>query len=319
VKYKSTSLESSASKSAAPSASGFSSVNNNTSGMQSMNAGQAGQTATPATSSMQAGTMSSSSGGSRLVDVYSIQIEAGELENNIQLLKSQQRTSIAEFNSLLNRPLQAAVTVSDSLQVNFPGLDINAVSDSMLANNPMLGMLNYEKQSYEARKKMVSRMGLPMLGLGLNYSLINKSAIPMGDPEMNGKDMLMPMVAVTLPIYRKKYNAMKDESELLGKAIDENLQSVSNSLQVEYLQAVQLYDDSYRRINLYDKQFVLASKTLDLVMKDFSSAAADLTEVLRIRQQTFDYELKQARAVADYYTALAWLRRLGDMELNGNK
>jgi len=177
----------------------------------------------------------------------------------------------------------------------------------------MLEMLNYEKQSYEARKKMVSRMRLPMIGLGLNYSLINKSEFPMGDPEMNGKDMLMPMVAVTLPIYRKKYNAMKNESELLEKATNDNLQSVSNSLQVEYLKAVQLYDDSWRRINLYEKQFALASKTLDLVIKDFSSAAAELTEVLRVRQQTFDYELKQAKAVADYNTAVAWLKRLSNL------
>ena len=80
----------------------------------------------------------------------------------------------------------------------------------------------------------------------------------------------------------------------LKTATAENLQSASNSLQVEYFQAVQLYNDSWRRIKLYDKQFALASRTLDLVMKDFSSSAAELTEVLRVRQQTFDYELKQA-------------------------
>jgi outer membrane protein TolC len=323
VKYKSASAESSATKSNASSASNSATRSSNvTDGMQSMNAGQTGQTTTPASSSMQSGTMSSSQGGSRLVDIYAIQIEAGELENNIELLKSQQKTSIAEFNALLNRPLSAPVSVSDSLHIKTPGLNINAVSDSMMANNPMLGMLDYEKQSYEARKKMVSRMGLPMIGLGLNYSLINKSEDPMGEPEMNGKDMLMPMVAVTLPIYRKKYNAMKNESELLEMATSENIQSVSNSLQVEFLQAVQLYDDSWRRINLYEKQFDLASKTLDLVIKDFSSAAAELTEVLRVRQQTFDYELKQAKAVADYNTAVAWLRKLGNLEIveiNGNK
>ena len=39
----------------------------------------------------------------------------------------------------------------------------------------MLGMLDFEKQSLEARKKMVTRMGYPMVGLGLNYSLISKS------------------------------------------------------------------------------------------------------------------------------------------------
>ena len=84
-----------------------------------------------------------------------------------------------------------------------------AVSDSMLVKNPMLGMLDYEKQSIEARKKMVTRMGYPMVGLGLNYSLISKTNVSMGEPSMNGKDMIMPMVTVTLPVYRKKYNAMK--------------------------------------------------------------------------------------------------------------
>ena len=49
----------------------------------------------------------------------------------------------------------------------------------MLAKNPMLGMLEYEKQSFEARKKMVKGMGYPMVGLGLNYSLISKSEMSM--------------------------------------------------------------------------------------------------------------------------------------------
>ena len=98
----------------------------------------------------------------------------------------------------------------DSLQ-----LSLIAVSDSILANNPMLSMLDYEKQSFEARKKMVSRMGYPMVGLGLNYSLISKTQFPMGLPSMNGKDMIMPMLVVTLPVYRKKYNAMINESGLI--------------------------------------------------------------------------------------------------------
>ena len=61
----------------------------------------------------------------------------------------------------------------------------------------MLGMLDFEKQSLEARKKMVTRMGYPMVGLGLNYSLMEKSNASMGEPSMNGKDMIMPMVVIT--------------------------------------------------------------------------------------------------------------------------
>ena len=58
---------------------------------------------------------------------------------------------------------------------------------------------------------MVTRWVIRWLGLGLNYSLINKNE--MSTSAMNGKDMIMPMVTVTLPIYRKKYNAMQTEAD----------------------------------------------------------------------------------------------------------
>jgi outer membrane protein TolC len=143
-----------------------------------------------------------------LTDIYRIQIETGDLENNISLLKNQRNTVMAQFNTYLNRPVTTPVFTYENIAVDSLELSLIAVSDSMLANNPMLGMLDYEKQSIEARKKMVSRMGYPMVGLGLNYSLISKTQFPMGLPSMNGKDMIMPMVVVTLPVYRKKYNAM---------------------------------------------------------------------------------------------------------------
>jgi outer membrane protein TolC len=189
----------------------------------------------------------------------------------------------------------------------------------MLVKNPMLGMLDYEKQSFEARKKMVMRMGYPMVGLGLNYSLINKTNVSMGEPAMNGKDMIMPMVTVTLPVYRKKYNAMVNEADLLSSATSLNYQATANSLQAEFYRAVQLYQDSQRRIKLYDNQYQLASKSLDLMLKSFSVSTSALTDVLRIRQQTFDYELKQVEAIADFNTAVAWLKRLGNLDMNENE
>jgi hypothetical protein len=46
------------------------------------------------------------------------------------------------------------------------------------------------------------------------------------------------------------------------------------------------------------------------MLKSFSVSTSGLTDVLRIRQQTLDYELKQVEAIADFNTAVAWLRRL---------
>jgi outer membrane protein TolC len=324
VKFKTAPSDGSGSASSGPVVSPGSVQNSSTgsSGMQTMGTGQStpGSTALKqSSSSMQTGGMGSSAGNSGLTDIYRIQIETGDLENNISSLKNQRNTVMAQFNTYLNRPVTTPVFIYENMAVDSLELSLIAVSDSILANNPMLTMLNYEKQSIEARRKMVSRMGYPMVGLGLNYSLIGKTQFPMGLPSMNGKDMIMPMIVVTLPVYRKKYKAMINESELLKTATSHNYQVTANSLQAEYYQAIQLYHDAKRRIKLYENQSQLASKTLDLMLKSFSVSNSALTDVLRVRQQTLDYEFKTVEAVADFNTAIAWLKRLGNLEVYGNK
>ena len=277
------------------------------SGMQTMGS-NSGNNSGAISNQSPATSMGSTASSSGLADLYRIQIEIGDLENNIALLRSLQSTIITRFNSYLNRPVQSAVAIIDTLKPDTLNFSLLAVSDSMLRNNPMLGMLQYEKQSLDARKKMVTRMGYPMVGLGVNYSLINKSA--MSTSSMNGKDMIMPMVAITLPIYRKKYKAMQAETSLLKSATAQNYLATANSLQTEYYQAIQLYQDAQRRIKLYSNQYTLAKSTLDIMLKSFSTSGSGLTDVLRIRQQTLDYEFKQVEAVTDYNTAIAWLERL---------
>jgi outer membrane protein TolC len=187
-------------------------------------------------------------------------------------------------------------------------LQLEAVSDSMLLNNPMLGMLRYEQESFDSRRKMVTKMSYPMIGLGLNYSVINKN--DMSTSEMNGKDMVMPMVAMTLPIYRKKYRAMQAETDLLKAATAQNYAATANDLKTEYFRAVQLYQDAKRRVTLYANQSMLAGKSLDIMIKSFAASGSGLTDILRIRQQTLDYDYKKVEAVADFNTAIAWLKRI---------
>jgi len=71
-----------------------------------------------------------------------------------------------------------------------------------------------------------------------------------------------------------------------------------------------LYNDAERRMKLYDSQSQLAKKSLDISIKTFSSSASGLTDILRIRQQLFNYELKKVEAVVDFNKAEAWIKRL---------
>src|SRR5659263_79700 len=127
-----------------------------------------GAASNQASSSMPGSSMGSSSGSSGLSDVYRIQIEIGDLQNNIELLKSQVNTIAAQFNGYLNRRPEALVILPDTLMADTFQPVLIALADSALNKNPMLGMLHFEQQSLEARKQMVTRMSYPMIGLGLN-------------------------------------------------------------------------------------------------------------------------------------------------------
>ena len=271
--------------------------------------GNSGSTRTQTASQMPtSNSMGSSTGGSGLVDLYNIQLETGELENNIALLKNQQTTISARFNKYLNRPLQSAVSLPDTLRTDSIGMAYLSVSDSAISKNPMLGMLKYEQQSLDARTRMQKQMGLPMVGVGVNYSVITKSE--MSTSPMNGQSMIMPMLTVTLPIYRKKYNAMQAETKFMKSASEQNYQATANALQSEYYEARQLYFDAQRRIKLYENQTQLAQRSLDILIKNFSVSGSGLTEIMGLRRQVLDYQFKRIEAITDFNTAIAWIKRL---------
>jgi len=281
------------------------------SGMNTMggsSGNSAGSVSAQTSPAMPGNSMGSSSGSSGLTDVYRIQIEISDVQNNIELLKNQLNTITAQFNSYLNRPPESQVALPDTLIVDNFQLSLLALSDTALSNNPMLGMLQFEQKSLEARKQMVTKMGYPMVGFGLAYTVVQQN--PMSSSSMNGKDMIMPMVTATLPIYRKKYNAMKSEADLLKSATAQNYIATANGLKTEYYQAIQLDQDAQRRIKLYADQYRLASKSLDIMFRSFASSGTNLTDILRVRQQTLDYEYKHMEAIADYNTSIAWLKRL---------
>ncbi len=309
IKFKASSASgsSAASSSKGMSNSNLQNTSSASSGMNSMGGSSASTSDASQPLSMQKTSMSSSV-SSGLSDVYRIQIEIAELNNSIELLKDQQNTQIAKFNALLNRPASMEVVVPDSLIAEKLEISLISVTDSILANNPMLSMLQYEQKSFESKKKMVTAMAYPMVGLGVNYSLIKEN--PMSTTAMNGQDMIMPMATVTLPIYRRKYNAMKSEADLLTSATRQNYQATSNSLQTEYYEALQLYQDAMRRMKLYENQSLLANKTLDIMIKSFSASGSGLTDVLQIRQQLLNYEFKKVEALNDFNTAIAWINKL---------
>jgi outer membrane protein TolC len=270
----------------------------------------------PSSSSSMASPPSGGEGG--LSSLIRIQLEIAESESNIESLRAEISMSEARFNTLLNRPPTAEVVVGDEPAQLTLLPDMETALLQLREQNPMLGMIREETLAYEAKAVMDKKMGYPMFGIGLQYMLIGK--LPEAGMDemsaanavsgMNGQDMLMPMLSVSIPLYRNKYKAAQKETQLLRQATEAKFADVANKTEAELYRAKYELDDAARKIALYKKQADLARTTGELLTREFASGTGSLNDLIQVQRQLLDYSLKESEAIAAYNTRVAAIRKL---------
>lgn len=256
---------------------------------------------------------------SGMSEVLQIQIEIAELESNIESVRSELFAGKIKFNALLNRRPESEVVLPDEIrQIPF-SFNAEEIPAMIAENNPMLGMVREETAAYSAKLEMEKKMSYPMFGIGLQYMLMEKK--PENSPaettgsggsmnSMNGKDMLMPMVSVSIPIYRNKYKAARRENKLLQQAGEEKYADTFNRLRAELYQLKFQLDDAERKIELYRKQTTMVRSICELKSSEFLTGKSDLNAVLQIQRQLLDYRLKESDAIVNYNTLAANIQKL---------
>lgn len=272
------------------------------------------KSATVDNASMGSATSPMVSGNSSMGDVLRIRMEINDLENSRAQLIDNRFPLQAELNQLLNRNINEQISVIDNLEATVLSIDRNALLDSITENNPMLKMLDAEVEALEAQKKMARLEGLPMFGVGVNY--IPFSPRMDAGMAMGGENMLMPMVKLTIPIYRKKYSAMHKEAELKQQAMRYRRENTVNHLNTQWSVALRDLDDATRRTALYKTQSELAQQTLNVLMTSYSTDGSDFEDVLKVQQQLLNYQLKMITSIVDQHLTMAMLENLSATEMN---
>jgi outer membrane protein TolC len=239
------------------------------------------------------------SGKGAMVDVVRIDIKRSESSTNIQLLKDQNQPLQIGFNSMLNRKTDEFINIPDFLLVDENLASINR--DSLFATNPKLLRLEKQKASYEAQQIIAKKEGYPMIGLGVDYSIISKRDVP--DLEMNGQDAIMPMVTLTLPIFRKKYKAAQKEAELMVQATTYEKQAVENNLQASYSMANYNLLKAKRLKDLYKNQLESTNQAIKLLLAAYSNSGTDFEEILSMNQDLLMLETATVTANKNAFTA----------------
>ena len=300
-------------------------------GMTGMNMGGSVPT-TPSSdrAAQTGGNMAGMTGGATgsMSDVLRVRLELAETENTGESLRSEIRESTARFNLLLNRPALTPMLLPDTLTQDAFLLDVPTAMQAVATQNPMLGMWREESLAWLAREEMERKMSYPMIGVGIQYMWIGRTSVsapaaggtdnmngmetsaPSPMNAMNGRDMVMPMISFTLPVYRSKYTAAQRESRLRRKSAQARHDDALNRLEAELHLLRHRLDDATRTIVLSRRQSALAQTAYELAVQELAAGKTELDVVLQLQRQLLDYRLRETEAVATYNTQAAAARKI---------
>ena len=241
-------------------------------------------------------------GSGKLADALRVDIMTNDLDTEIGILTAKRKPLQANFNTLLNRPVDETIEVGEFASPIEP---IEFSVDSVLLNNPRVGEMEQRIASAQAQETVAVSQGMPRLGLGFEYIITAKR--PGMDFEDNGKDAYMPMFTVSLPIYRRKYRAAVSESRHMQQSFSEMKQDIKNRLTSEVEQVLFARERAMKQLSLFDQQIGQTQQVIDLLLSGYGNSGADFEEILRMQQMLLKYEMNKVSMLVEYYVAEARL------------
>lgn len=239
--------------------------------------------------------------GTKMSDQLRLDAEEERLKEQTESLETQLTLQKQQFNITLHRRPNVALSLPDSIPLRqMPTFNWTEIE----RNNPKLAQYSAIQKAFKSQEKQARAKGMPMIGVGLQYMVNGKVDMPMMS-NMNGKDMMMPMVSVTIPVYRKKITSAIHSAQLMERSTAYNYQSQLDALQSTYLSIEQRADDVKRKLKLYESEVSLLNRTLELMQKEYATGAASLTDILQTTRESIDYDLLKAEANAQYNTIAA--------------
>jgi len=244
-------------------------------------------------------------GKASVVDVLKLQIRQNGLQQQQEILEEDYQAEKVRFNTLINRDQEVEIVLADTLFI--PKEDFMENGEN-LSINPEI--LKYDTL-YEAvaQEELANRKSArPMLGVGLDY-------IPVAErPEMNfndnGKDILMPMLSVSVPLFNKSYSSKSKQNELRQNELLAQRNNRLNELNILLAEAKSSLKAA--KISFFTQQNNLkqAKNAEEILLKNYETGTIDFNDVLDIQELQLQLLVEQLDAVERYFSQAAVINYL---------
>ena len=240
------------------------------------------------------------------VDVLKLQIRQNEISEQRELLMGDELAMESKFNNLLHQEEQP-IMVEDSITIP--------------AEEPMLTLedleLHPELEKYDQLFLSIKKStalnqaeALPSVGIGLDYIAVEER--PNMNFNGNGKDIFMPMLSVSIPIFNNKYKSVERQLDIQENELKAQKENRKNELDSRLKEALQQRISARISYQTQQKNIEQAKDAEAILLKQYETDQLDFQDVLDIQELQLKFQLKQVEAIKNYYLQTAIINYLSN-------
>jgi cobalt-zinc-cadmium efflux system outer membrane protein len=255
--------------------------------------------------------------GASQAGVIKAQVELGKLDDRLKSLRDLRGPLMSRLNAALNRPHDAELAWPERVQRSDVVIDEAALFERLARTNPELGALESQIGKADHAIALAKKAYYPDLAFGLDYVATDDAL--MADSADSGKDPIVAMVTLDIPLWRGAYKAGVTEARL-GREAAENLRvDYGNRVDAELTLALYRVRDAERKVDLYQDTLVpQADQALKIAEEVYRSGKGNFLDLIDAERLLLEFQLAAERAFADREIALAEIEKLIGEPIIGN-
>ena len=242
-------------------------------------------------------------------DVIRAQVELGKLEDRLKTLQDLRGPIIAKLNAALNRPAEASLPWPKQIEEESVSFTDQQLLEWMANSNPELRALEFEIAKSRTKIGLAKKDYYPDITFGVDF-IDTDDAIGVSTSD-SGKDPIIAMFSINLPIWREKLDAGLREARYQHRAAVRGKTQKLNTLNAQLKLALYRFRDGDRKIDLYrDTLLPKAVESVKASEASFRTGRSTFLDLIDAQRVMLAFELAYERALSNRAQKLAELEML---------
>lgn len=247
-------------------------------------------------------------------DIIRAQVELAKLEDVLKSLQELRGPTVARLNSVLNRPAGASLSWPQKPPPKQLVLEQEKIIELLVQYNPELAALDLQSEAARANLALAKKKFYPSIGVGVDVIQTDSALMP--NVRDSGKDPVILMFSVNIPLWRDSYKAGERQAQAELQKTQQQKVETENQIIAQTIHVMYDIEDARRKIQLYGD--ILVAKAQELVEASESAYKAgnvDFLSLIDAQRMLLKYQLDYERVLTNKEQKIAELEMLVGQEL----